>query len=202
MRVIGIAGPSGSGKSSLARLLARRPGVAHLDCDALAWGAYAPGGPAYRRLVARFGEGILAPDGTVDRGRLADLALASPEGKADLEAIVHPLVMDGIRRSIEEHRRAGTGLLLVEGALLLASPHVDRSPFDLVLWLEVPEADRRRRLLRSGLDPEAVERRIALQRDLRPPPDPKVRVVDGTGSPAEVAARVWGLLEEVLGGLP
>lgn len=202
MRVIGIAGPSGSGKSSLARLLSRRPGVAHLDCDALAWASYAPGGPAYRRLIARFGEGILAPDGTVDRRKLARLALASPEGKADLEAIVHPLVMDGIRRSIEDHRRAGTGVLLVEGALLLSSPHVELSPFDLVLWLEVPEAERRRRLLWAGLDPEAVERRIALQRDLRPPQDPKVKVVDGTGSPAEVARRVSDLLEEVLGGLP
>lgn len=202
MRVIGIAGPSGSGKSSLARLLARRPGIAHLDCDALAWATYAPGGPAYRPLLARFGEGILAPDGTVDRRKLAHLALGSPEGKADLEAIVHPLVMDGIRRAIGEHRRAGTGVLLVEGALLLSSPHVDRSPLDLVLWLEVPEAERRRRLLAAGLDPESVERRIALQRVLRPPPDPRVRVVDGTGSPVEVAERVSDLLEELLGGLP
>ncbi|MCX7751018.1 MAG: dephospho-CoA kinase [Candidatus Bipolaricaulota bacterium] len=202
MRVVGVAGPSGAGKSTLARLLARRPGFAHLDCDALAWAAYAPGGPAYAALVARFGKGILAPDGTVDRGRLAQAALASPEGKADLEAIVHPVVVDGIRRAIEEHRAAGTGVLLVEGALLLASPHVDRALFDLVLWVEVPEEERRRRLLGAGLAPEAVERRLQLQRGLQPPADPRVRVLHGSGAPAAVAERAAALLKEVFGGLP
>jgi dephospho-CoA kinase len=194
MKVIGIAGPSGSGKSTLARHLATEPGVAYLDADALAWATYAPGGPAYFPLVARFGEDILAEDGTVDRARLARAAFATPQAKADLEAIVHPRVMDEVRRAIERHRDAGTRILLVEGALLLSSPHVDRSLFDAVLWLEVPAEERRARLLDSGLDREAVARRLRGQRDLVPPRDPRVHVVDGRGEPEEVAARVAELL--------
>jgi len=197
MKVIGIAGPAGSGKSTLARLLARMPGAAHLDLDAVAWETYAPGGPAYAPLVARFGRGILRPDGTVDRGKLAQAAFSSPQTKADLERIVHPHVMGQVRAEAERHRNAGTRLLLVEGALLLSSPHVDRSLFDALLWLEVPLAERRTRLLASGLDPEVVERRLRAQQNLSPPDDPHVHVIDGTGSPEEVARRARELLDRL-----
>jgi len=197
MTVIGIAGPAGSGKSTVARLLSRRPGFAHVDCDELAWATYLPGGPGYSALVARFGTGVLAEDGTVDRARLARVALADPQAKADLEAVVHPHVMSEVRTAIERHRGAGTRVLLVEGALLLASPYVDRSLFDALVWLSAPRAERRRRLLSSGLDAEVVERRLAAQQDLVPPPDPRVHVVDGRGSPQEVARRVAALLDKL-----
>jgi dephospho-CoA kinase len=194
MKVIGLSGPTGSGKSAVARCLAGRPGFAYLDGDALAWATYAPGGPAYAPLVARFGKGILAQDGTVDRASLARAALATARAKADLEAIVHPRVMDEVRREAERHREAGTRVLLVEGALLLSSPHVDRSLFDAFVWLSASEGERRRRLLASGLDSETVERRLSAQRDLVPPNDPRVHVVDGEGLPSEVASRVVALL--------
>lgn len=197
MRVIGICGPVGSGKSTLARLLACEPGAVHLDLDAMAWETYAPGGPAYGALVARFGTGILRPDGTVDRRKLAQAALASPQAKADLEALVHPAVMDEVRKTIEHHRGRGTSVLLVEGALLLSSPHVDRSLFDAFLWLDVPREERRRRLVTSGLDREVVEQRLHAQQDLAPARDPRVYLIDGRGSPEEVARRAKVLLNRL-----
>jgi len=194
MKVIGIAGPAGSGKSTVARFLAKRRGFARLDCDELAWATYRPEGSAYASLVARFGTGILAGDGTVDRARLAAAAFADPQAKKGLEAIVHPAVMAAVRQAVTEHRTLGTQVLLVEGALLLDSPHVDRSIFDAFVWLSVPEAERRKRLLASGLEREVVERRLSAQRALAPPQEPRVRVVDGRGSSAEVAGRVLALL--------
>ncbi|MFH1609948.1 MAG: dephospho-CoA kinase [Candidatus Bipolaricaulota bacterium] len=199
MKVIGIAGPAGSGKSTVARLLAERPGFARLDCDELAWATYRPQGPAHAALVARFGRGILDQDGTVDRARLSAATFADPPRKKDLEAIVHPEVMAAVQRAITEHRALGTQVLLVEGALLLSSPHVDRSIFDTFVWLSVPEAERRKRLLGSGLEREVVERRLCAQQDLAPPKEPRVRVVDGRGPPGEVASRVLALLDS-LGG--
>lgn len=193
--MIGVVGPAGAGKSTVAALLARRPGVAHLNCDELAWDTYRPGTPAHSALVTRFGAKILAEDGTVDRARLAQAALGSAQAKASLEAIVHPATMREVQREIRHQRGAGTRLLLVEGALLLASPHVDRSLFTAFVWLAVPEEERRERLRSSGLAPDAVGRRLAAQRALGPPPDPRVHIVDGRGSPTEVASRVGALLD-------
>ena len=197
MKVIGIAGPTGSGKSTVARRLADRPGVACLDSDRLAWETYWPGGPAYSSLVAAFGRGILASDGTVDRTRLADVALASSQGRQTLERIVHPAVMAAVARAVEGHASKETKLLLVEGALLLASPHVNRSLFDAFVWIAVPIGERRRRLLEAGLDRETVEGRLEAQRDLAPPPDERVHILDGRGSPEDVACRARALLDRI-----
>lgn len=196
MLVIGVAGPTGSGKSTVARMLARRPGFAHVDCDELAHATYRPGGPAYLPILARFGEEIRAPDGTVDRARLAELALSNPQAKADLEAIVHPLVMEELRRRLGALCRGGTRVAVVEGALLLSSPHVDHDVFHLFLWLSVPEEERWERLRATGLPQAVIRRRLESQKDLLPPRDPKVVVVDGRGSPGEVVERVLRILED------
>lgn len=199
MLVAGVAGPAGSGKSTVCRILSRRPGIAHIDCDRLAWETYRPGGPAYPRLLARFGQEILSPDGTVDRKKLGALVFADPKAKADLEEIVHPLVMDALQALLSQERKKGTKIALVEGALLVTSPHVKRDIFDLFLWLSVPEEERRKRLLASGLDAETVDRRLSLQAELTPPKLPNLLVIDGQGAPAEVARRVLSALKNYAG---
>ncbi len=192
MIVVGIAGPAGSGKSTVCRLLSRRPGFSFLDCDDAAKGTYVPGGPAYRKLVETFGEGILAQDGSIDRRKLAEIALSNPKSRERLEAIVHPLVVQAIREWIRREQKRGTRVLLVEGALLFHSPHVPQDLFDVCIWLEAPEDVRRARLLSAGLPPETVELRFRAQRDLRPPPG--VRVVDASRPPEEVARDILALI--------
>lgn len=195
MRVIGVVGPAGSGKSTVCRILSQRPGIVHVDCDRLAWETYRPGGPAYPRLLARFGNQILAEDGSVDRRKLAALVFNDPKAKEELEDIVHPLVMEVLVRIISRERAKGTKMVLVEGALLLSSPHVNRAVFDLFIWLSVPEEERRRRLLASGLDGETVARRFSAQAGLTPPEIPNLIKVDGKGDPEEVAQRVLFAIE-------
>jgi len=197
--VVGVAGPAGSGKSAVCRMLARRQGIAHVNCDELAWRTYRPGGPAYVQLLARFGEEILDPNGAVDRARLAELCLRDPDAKGDLEAIVHPHVMKAVRRAIEHHAQAGARLALVEGALLLSSPHVDRAMFDLFVWLHAPEDVRRRRLLDAGVPWEQVEARFHAQRDLSPPLAGNVYAVETCGTPAHAAQRVLSIVREAVG---
>lgn len=199
MLIVGIAGPAGSGKSTVCRMLARRPGIGYVDLDELAHRTYRPGGPAYLRVLARFGEEIRSPGDGIDRGKLAKLVFSDPQAKADLEAIVHPLVMEELNREIQRHRELGTRWLLVEGALLLSSPHVDRKTFHAFIWLSAPEEERRRRLAEAGIPWEVVEARMAAQRDLLPPKAGDVYVVDSSGPPAEVAARVLKLLQSLPG---
>lgn len=202
MRVVGIVGPAGSGKSTVCRILSRRKGVVHIDCDRLAWDTYRPGGLAYLPVLARFGEGILGPDGTVDRAKLGALVFSDSKAKEDLEKIVHPLVMEAVERELQKAREKGAQLALVEGALLLSSPHVRRDVFDLFLWLSVSEEERRRRLLAAGLSVEAIQRRFIAQAELVPPRLPNVVIVDGEGPPAEVARRVLSAIENYFSSAP
>jgi dephospho-CoA kinase len=171
----------------------------HIDCDRLAWDTYRPGGPAYLRILARFGEEILAEDGGVDRKKLGTRVFSDPQAKADLEAIVHPLVMESLREVLARARKKGARLALVEGALLLASPHVDRNLFDLFLWLSVPAEVRRARLRAAGWPEEALRQRIQAQEELSPPSLPNVLLVDGQGSPPVVAERVLQTIHSYFG---
>jgi len=156
MKVIGLAGGTGCGKSAVARELARRKGVARVDLDKVAWGTYRPRSPTYWRLVSRFGEGILDAEGAIDRSRLSAAVFSSDQALADLNAIVHPAVIDQLRETMSEEEAQGTHVLLVEGALLATSPHVDRSLFDAVLWLQASSSTRQRRLKAAGREQHTV----------------------------------------------
>lgn len=202
MRVIGIVGPTGSGKSTVCCILSQKAGLVHIDCDRLAWETYRPGGPAYLRILARFGNQILAEDGSVDRRKLSALVFADPKAKEDLEAIVHPMVMEALERILSGERAKGTKMALVEGALLLSSPYVKREVFDLFVWLDVPKEERQKRLLESGLDRETVSRRLSAQAGLTPPKIPNLIKVDGKGKPEEVAQRVLSAIEDYFTGAP
>lgn len=150
MKVIGLAGRAGSGKSAVAQYLAREPAVEWIDLDAVAWDTYKLGTAVHERLLAAFGKEILSESGEIDRIRLAEAAFANHENREMLNAIVHPAVSDAAGVIIHEHRQKGTEILLIEGALLASSPYVDRSAYDLVLWLDVSDDVRAERLQAIG----------------------------------------------------
>ena len=187
-KVIGLAGRPGCGKSAVAGVLAGRPNVEAIDLDRVAWQTYVPETPTYDRLVARFGRAILLDDGRIDREKLACFSLSDAAARRDLEAIVHPAVsdrLDELKRSANER---GTEILFVEGALLASSPHVDRSVFDAVLWLEASDETRRNRLRSDGRE-EHADRMDGVSRDVA------TIVVDAEGTLSEVAERVWRSIE-------
>jgi dephospho-CoA kinase len=135
----------------------------------------------------------------VDRKKLGALAFSDPKAKADLEEIVHPLVREALKGLLTQERAKGTRIALVEGALLLSSPHIEREEFDLFIWLSVPEEERKKRLLASGLDGETVAHRLSAQADLSPPKIPNLIIVDGRGPPEEVGKRVLSAIERYFG---
>ena len=191
-KVIGLAGRAGSGKSAAARSLASRGDMEWIDLDPLAWETYRPGTDTFDRLVGRFGRTIVGAEGTIDRRCLAESALAGPAARDDLEAIVHPAIMQRLQERIGACRTRGVGVLLVEGALLVHSPHVDRSLFDAIVWLDASDRSRRERLDAAGRTNHAA--RV-------PDPAPEALVgihrVSAEGAVSEVAARLLRLIETV-----
>jgi dephospho-CoA kinase len=188
MKVIGLAGRPGSGKSVVGRALAERAGVEWVDLDPVAWATYAPGTQAFDRLVERFGRAIVSDGGVIDRERLALVAFRDADARRALEAIVHPAVAERLRVILSDERRRGTRVLLVEGALLSTSPYVDRAAFDTVVWLDASANTRRSRLRAAGR-PEHIGRGDDIA------PDASAVVVGADGSIAEVAERVWAVVE-------
>ena len=188
MKVIGLAGRPGSGKSAVGEALSRRSGVVWVDLDRVAWETYAMGTPIHAQLVESLGCGILAPDGAIDRRRLAGFMFADPDVRGTVEAIVHPAVGERLRRRIETERRQGTSVLLVEGALLAHSVYVDRSLFDRILWLDASDDTRQARLRSSGRLSHAG------RLDDRAPGEGVMRI-DAAGSIADVADRIWRAIE-------
>lgn len=91
MKLFGLTGGIGMGKSTAAKLLAER-GLPVLDTDTIAREIVAPGQPALAEITARFGPAILTPDGHLDRARLADLVFADSAARQQLEAILHPRI--------------------------------------------------------------------------------------------------------------
>jgi dephospho-CoA kinase len=166
-------------------------GAIVIDADEIARRVQSPGGTAYDDIVTEFGREILAPDGTIDRRKLAAIVFTDAARRERLNRIVHPRVRDEETRLLERHRERG--LVVLEVPLLLENGMQHLA--DRVVVVTVDEAERRRRLFaRSGMTPGEVERRLAAQM----PQEEKVRmahhVIDNSGTPEETRGQVLDLL--------
>lgn len=193
---IGITGPIGCGKSTIARALARR-GAVVVDADVLAREVVEPGEPAFDAVVARFGDGFVRPDGTLDRSALGRHVFADPRELADLEAIVHPAVRERAERAFAD-AAAGSAPVVVVEAIRLVEGGLART-CDEVWLVECAPAAQRARLAERGLAPADVEQRIAAQAGLAERARPvATRVIDANGSRAETEAAVDDALDRAL----
>lgn len=185
---IGLTGPIGCGKSTVAGWLAAR-GAVVIDADAEAQAVTAAGGAALEAVLARFGEAYRAADGGLDRASLGRLVFADQAALADLEAIVHPAVRPRILAGIAAAEAAGApaiaieAIKLVEGGLAALCDEV---------WLVTCSPDEQRsRLEARGMAPDDARRRISTQGDLEARLAPAAsRVVSTRGSARAARRRV------------
>ena len=158
--VIGLTGPIGCGKSTVAGMLGELGGCV-IDADVLARAVTAPGEPVLGAVRARFGDDVFEPSGVLDRAALGALVFADPAALHDLEAIVHP----GVRRLVEERlgqaRREGDPFVVIEAIKLVEGGLAARCD---EVWLIECSADvQRERLAGRGMQAADIERRIEAQ---------------------------------------
>lgn len=157
---IGLTGGIASGKSTVAAMFAEL-GVPVIDTDVLAREVVAPGQPALARLVAEFGPGILAADGSLDRARMRERVFADDAERARLEAIVHPAVREAM---VDRAARAGGAYQILVVPLLLETGMTGL--VDRVLVIDCPREVQLERLRRrDGEDRAGAERLLAAQMD-------------------------------------
>lgn len=156
--MIGLTGGIGSGKSTVARLLAAR-GAVIIDADAIAREVVEPGTPALEALVKRFGPDILEPDGRLNRPALAERAFVDEESKKALEAITHPAIATEFFRRIEAN--PPDAVIVHDVPLLVESVGPDR--YGAVIVVEAPREVRLERLEQRGIARADAEARMAQQ---------------------------------------
>ncbi|MGY2128108.1 dephospho-CoA kinase [Blastococcus sp. SYSU DS0617] len=155
---IGLTGGIGSGKSTVAGLLAER-GAVVVDADRIAREVVAPGTPGLAAIVDAFGTSVLSADGSLDRPALASVVFTDPEARARLDAIVHPLVRE---RSVQLIAAASPDAVLVNDVPLLVETG-QAGTYDLVLVVEADLETRLARLVERGTTREDARARIAAQ---------------------------------------
>lgn len=159
---LGLTGGIGSGKSTVAQMLAAR-GAAVIDSDAIARSVTAANGSAMPAIREAFGPEFLNPGGALDRERMRALVFSDPGAKLRLEAIVHPLVGLATQAQAQAAIQAGHTLLVFDVPLLVESPRW-RKLVDQVLVVDCLETTQIERVIaRSGLTREAVHNIIQAQ---------------------------------------
>ena len=155
---IGLTGGIGSGKSTVAVLLAER-GARIVDADRIAREVVEPGTPGLAAVVAEFGDEVLTPEGALDRPALAAIVFGDPAARARLDAVVHPLVR---ARAAELVAAAPPDAVVVQDVPLLVETGQAGS-YDLVLVVQTDEPIRVARLVDRGLSAVDARARIASQ---------------------------------------
>ncbi|MCZ7525787.1 MAG: dephospho-CoA kinase [Acidimicrobiia bacterium] len=194
MLLVGLTGGIGSGKSTVAAMLAER-GARIVDADAIAREVVEPGRPAFDRLVERFGPGVVGPDGRLDRPALAAIAFADDEARADLDAITHPAVGEELLRRVAE---APADAVVVLDVPLLVEAARDR-PYELVIVVEAPREVRLARLEARGVPRADAEARMASQATDAQRRAVADMVLDNGGTLADLERQVdeaWSVIEE------
>lgn len=195
---VGLTGGLGSGKSTVAALLGER-GAVIIDADVIAREVVRAGTPGFAAIVARFGPGVVGPDGELKRAELARIVFADSNALDDLNAIVHPLVGS---RSAELAAGAPPGAVIVHDIPLLAENGLaDR--FDAVVVVQADREIRLARLAERGLTRAAAEARMAAQANdeqRRAIADEIVRNDGDLDSLARQIDRLWDRLSGSAGG--
>lgn len=175
---IGLTGGIGSGKSTVAAMLAER-GAVIIDADQIASEIVEPGGLALDLLVAEFGPGILQPNGELSRGELARLAFTDLDAASRLNAIMHPLI--GAESARRLAAQPNSAVVVYDMPLLVESGQSD--VVDLVVVVDVPEHIQvERAVTLRGLEEEDVRRRMALQASREDRRSAADVVIDNSGS--------------------
>jgi dephospho-CoA kinase len=183
--IIGVTGGIGSGKSTVTGMLGEL-GAIVIDADAIAREIVEPGSPGLLALVEAFGPGILRDDGTLNRGKLAELAFGDPPATRKLNEIMHPRISVEAQRRIEQ---APSGVVVYDMPLLFETGQ--QTLVDHVVVVDVPEDIQIRRAVElRGLARDDVERRMQVQLSRADRLAAADTVIDNSGQLSDTRTRV------------
>lgn len=162
MKVIGLTGSIGSGKSTVSCFF-EELGAVVIDADQVSRQVVEPGSPALKELTVTFGENILNPDGSLNRTLVAEIVFNSDEKRELLNSIIHPMIFNEINSTIGEYREKGTEIIILEAALILEKKGLIKL-IDKLIVVSIDEETQKKRLGgRGDLSKEQIDARINSQ---------------------------------------
>jgi len=195
--ILGVTGNIASGKSSVAKELARR-GAAVLDADQLAREVVESGSSTLKKMVKVFGTEILQNGGDLDRDRLGQMVFADVKVRAMLEGIVHPeIAKKSVERLQELKKNPDIPLIVYEASLLFEVGAENRVDKVLVVKID-PEEQLKRLMARDGLSEDYAQRRMTAQMPQQKKLERADFVIDNSGTPAETLKQIDALWPQLL----
>lgn len=161
MLVVGLTGGIGSGKTTVATMLARR-GAVHVDADAISREVVEPGTEGFAEVVEAFGEEVVGPDGALDRAKLASIVFAEDAKRKQLESIVWPRVGAGIGEVLAKHRDTDA-VVVLDVPLMAEAEGGSRRLTELIVVVTAPDDVRLDRLEARGVSRDDAKARMAAQ---------------------------------------
>ncbi|HEY2772956.1 MAG TPA: dephospho-CoA kinase [Candidatus Binatia bacterium] len=199
--ILGLTGGIGSGKSTVAEMLAER-GAHVVDADRVAHEVYAPATLGFERIVERFGEEVVGDDGNIDRPRLGAIVFRDSEALADLNRIVHPLVRAEVASRVGAIVADDPDAVIVIEAALMTETGWSGGAGRLWTVISDPDVVIDRLVAMRDMEPEEIERRVGAQADNDARRRSATRVIENNGSLLDLEAEVqaaWAELHEELG---
>ncbi|MCF2554960.1 dephospho-CoA kinase [Faecalicatena contorta] len=196
MKIIGITGGVGAGKTQILEYLNYKYGASICQTDAVAKKFQKKGGKCYDAIVEHFGKEILNEKEELDRERLADIVFSDPEELKVLNGIVHPAVREEIDRLIRHEERKNTNLFIIESALLIEEHY--EQVCDEIWYIYVEDSVRRNRLFYSrGYDAKKIDEIIAAQLPKEEFLKNCDRVIDNSGVFAETILQMDKMVRDL-----
>ena len=196
--LIGLIGPIGAGKSTVAGWLAKR-NVVIVEADRLTRELMAPGAPVTAAVFARFGEQFRLPDGSLDRRALGRLVFSDPESLAALESIVHPAINELLQRIVRQTGEQGPPAMALEAVKLVEAGHAEHC--DEVWLITCAPGVQLARLVGRGMSEADARQRIEAQAPSLPLWRAAATRTIGTDGPRDEVERAVGqALDEALAG--
>ncbi len=194
MLVIGLTGPSGSGKSKIAELFAAY-GLPVINADEVYHRLLVPPSPCLEELVRRFGFSVLTNTGTLNRRALGELVFSDPESLSDLNAITHRYVMEEIRRLLDDLRRKNTRAAVLDAPQLFEAG-ANRDCSVIVSVLAEKSLRLERVMQRDKIDFSTAYRRFAAQKSDEFFRSHSDYIIENNGDPRNALPEVYRILTE------
>lgn len=197
MKIVGLTGNIASGKSTAADMF-EKLGAKIIDADRVARSVVEPEKPAWKEIVEKFGKDVLNPDGTIDREKLGEIVFNDERKRTVLNDITHPKILEEVRKDIERHREEGSGVIIIEAALIVEKGGWLRATINSLIVVTSSQESRIQRLMsRRGYTREEALSRINAQIPSAEKEKHADMIIDNSGSLEDTGRQVSGIWERI-----